>query len=79
MIRNGTMHTIQELFMQGTSVRAISRELGLARNTVRKYRTGKPATVAHPAHSSKLDPYKEQIRRWVQVDHLTNCETMHQR
>lgn len=42
MIRSGTMHTIYELAAQGKPIRAIAREAGVARNTVRKYLRGKP-------------------------------------
>ncbi len=36
MLRNGTMHTIHEQVSQGKPIRAIARELDLARNTVKK-------------------------------------------
>jgi transposase len=64
------------LATQGTSIHQIARELGLARNTVRKYLRGKPTAAARPKRASKLDPFKDQIRRWVAEDHLLNCETM---
>lgn len=70
------MHTIHELAAQGKPIRAIAREAGVARNTVRKYLRGKPEAVARRQHPSKLDPFKEQIRRWVFEDHLYNCVTM---
>lgn len=76
MIRSGTIHTIHELQTQGKSVREIARILGIARNTVRRYLRGKPEAVPRPKRGSVLDPYKAQIRRWVQDDHLYNCETM---
>jgi transposase len=76
MIRSGTIHTIHELQTQGKSIREIARVLGIARNTVRRYLRGKPEAVPRPKRGSVLDPYKAQIRRWVQEDHLYNCETM---
>jgi transposase len=76
MIRSGTIHTIHELQTQGKSVREIARILGIARNTVRRYLRGKPEAVPRPKRGSVLDPYKAQIRRWLQEDHLYNCETM---
>jgi transposase len=42
MIRGGTINTIHELSAQGKSIHAIARELGIARNTVRRYLRGKP-------------------------------------
>jgi transposase len=76
MIRSGTIHTIHEMQTQGKSVREIARILGIARNTVRRYLRGKPEAVPRPKRGSVLDPYKAQIRRWLQEDHLYNCETM---
>jgi transposase len=61
---------------QGKSIREIARILGIARNTVRRYLRGKPEAVPRPKRGSVLDAYKAQIRRWIQEDHLYNCETM---
>jgi len=79
MKRSGTIHTIHELSAQGKSVRAIAQELGIARNTVRRYLRGKPDPVPRPKRGSLLDPYKAQIHRWMQEDHLYNCEAMLER
>jgi transposase len=79
MKRSGTIHTIHELSAQGKSIRAIARELGIARNTVRRYLRGKPEAVPRPKRGSVLDPYKAQIHQWMQEDHLYNCETMLER
>jgi transposase len=73
------MHTIHELAAQGLSLHAIARQLGLARNTVRKYVRGAAVPAARPTKPQKLDPFKDQIRRWVQQDHLLNCVTMRDR
>jgi transposase len=70
------MHTIHELAAQGMSLHAIARQLGLARNTVRKYVRGAAVPAARPTKPRKLDPFKDQIRRWVQQDQLLNCVTM---
>lgn len=76
MLRSGTVNTIRESALSGKSVRAIARELGLARNSVRKVLRCPTEAPARPARASKLDPYAEQIRQWVEQDHLTNCQTM---
>ncbi len=73
------MHTIHELAAQGMSLHAIARQLGLARNTVRTYVRGAAVPAARPTKPQKLDPFKVQIRRWVQEDHLLNCVTMRDR
>lgn len=76
MLRSGQVNTIREMAVQGKPVRAIARELGLARNTVRRYVRGAPEGISRPHRPSKLDPFQEHIRHWVREDHLYNCETM---
>src|SRR5215470_637301 len=76
MLRSGTVNTIRESAVQGKSVRAIARELGISRNSVRKV-LRRPAEVpSRPRRTSKLAPYTQQIRQWVEQDHLLNCQTM---
>ena len=79
MKRSGTINTIHELSAQGKSIRAIARTVGIARNTVRRYLRGRPEAIPRPKRASVLDPYKAQIRQWMQEDHLYNCETMLER
>jgi transposase len=76
LIRSGIIHTIHELATQGKSIHAIARELGIARNTVRRYLRGKPEAVPRPKRGSKLDAFKGQIHRWINEDRLLNCEVM---
>jgi len=76
MVRSGIVNTIRELAVQGKPIRAIAKELGLARNTVRKYLRAGTLAHARPKRASKLDPYKEQLRRWVREDHQYNCEAL---
>ncbi len=77
MVRSGTVNTIRELALAGKPVRAIAKELGIARNTVRKYVRSSAAGVSRRKRKpSKLDPFKRQIREWVEQDHLYNCETI---
>src|SRR5260370_6498237 len=79
MLRSGTVNTNRELAVQGKPVRSIAWEWGVARNTVRKYVRGTPEAQPRPRRGSRLDPYKEQIQRWVREDHLLNCATMYRR
>jgi len=68
MIRSRTVNTIHELRAQGKSIQDIAIALGLARNTVRKYlRHPELSTMPHPRPNrrSKLDPFKEQIQKWM--------------
>lgn len=79
MIRSRTVNTIHELLAQGKSIQDIAITLGIARNTVRKYvRHPELCATPHPRPNrrSKLDPFKEQIKKWVNEDHCYNCEVM---
>ncbi len=79
MIRSRTVNTIHELAAQGKSVQDIAITLGIARNTVRKYlRHPELVALPHPRPNrrSKLDPFKEQIKQWIEEDHCYNCEAM---
>jgi len=73
------VNTIHELAAQGKSIQDIAIQLGIARNTVRKY-LRHPELVAiprpRPNRRSKLDPFKEQVKRWIEEDHCYNCEAM---
>ena len=79
MLRSRTVNTLRELATEGQSIRQISKHLGLSRNTVRKYLRSSPVAAVRPDRTSKLDPYKEQVRRWVLKDRLLNCVTMLER
>lgn len=78
MLRSQTVNRIHDLAIQGKSIQGIARELGISRNTVRKYLRHPEAVFpkAREPRPSKLDPFKEQITRWVTEDHCTNCEVM---
>jgi len=52
-----------ELKGNGQSIRGIARELGISRNTVRRYLRASeiPKAKPRPRRGSKLDPYKEYV------------------
>jgi transposase len=65
--RQAHYDTIQQLHQQGYGIRAITLQLGLSRNTVRKYLHASecPQPQRRPSRSSLLDPYKPYIlERW---------------
>jgi transposase len=70
------VNTIRESALRGKSVRAIARELGVSRTSVRKVLRAPIEAPARLPRGSKLDPYAKQIRQWVEEDHLLNCQTM---
>lgn len=64
MLTQEMVVTINVLKHQGQSVKAIARETGVARNTVKKYlqqTTIKPRYASRAARLSKLDPFKPYI------------------
>src|SRR5438270_2351568 len=79
MIRSRTVNKIHELAVQGKSIQDIAITLGIARNTVRKYlRHPELVAMPHPRPNrrSKLDPFKNQVKKWIEEDHCYNCEAM---
>jgi transposase len=71
MLRLEGFVEIQVLKRQGKSIRAISAELGVSRNTVRKYlrNAKKPKAKERPVRVSKLEPYREYIQKRVREAH----------
>lgn len=72
MLTKEAIMEIKILTRQGMSIRAISRELGISRNTVRKYLRGKavkPPAHKGPVRSRKLGPYEEWLRKRVRNTH----------
>ena len=58
------MKQLYELKGEGRSIRAIARDLGVSRNSVRKYLRSPqvPQVKGQAPRGSKLDPYKEYLR-----------------
>lgn len=81
MLRSQSVNTIHDLHLQGKSVQEIAQSLQISRTTVRKYLKHPEAVLAkpRPPRPSKLDPFKEQLTRWVLEDHCTNCEVLIER
>jgi transposase len=66
-----TINTIRDKRREGYSKAGIARELGIDEKTVRKYlemEDFSPKLPEKEERPSKLDPYKEQIRRWLAED-----------
>jgi len=58
---------VQQLHASGMSLRKIGEELGVARNTVRKYFRQPPLPTPRPLRASQLDPYEDYLlERWSQ-------------
>ncbi|WP_278342890.1 helix-turn-helix domain-containing protein [Parageobacillus thermoglucosidasius] len=65
MIRNGEFYMIHEMKKRGMSISQIANELGRDRKTIRKWlQQSEPAYYQrHVKRPSKLDPFKDYIRR----------------
>ena len=74
MLKGGTMKDLYEMRGQGHSIRGIARELGVSRNSVRKYlrSPGMPRAKRHARRRSKLDAYAGYIDRRL-GEGLENC------
>ncbi|TYP52396.1 helix-turn-helix domain-containing protein, partial [Thermosediminibacter litoriperuensis] len=80
MLGSGSIIMLHELRAMGKSIRAIARETGRSRNTVRKYlrAEGIPERKPHPKRGSKLDPYKDTIQELINLG-IFNCEVIYER
>ena len=70
MLTQEKLVEIHVLHRQGKSVRAIARELGLSRNTVRRYLRDLTAIPEYPERSprpTKLDPYKTYLQDRIEA------------
>ena len=78
MIGGGVVKQLYDLHGQGVSIRAIGRSLGVSRNTVRKYVRSPEVPRARPRspRPSKLDPFKDYIRRRVINEKVDNAEVV---
>lgn len=67
------MKELYELKGEGHSIRGIARELGISRNTVRRYVRSPevPKATQRSRRGSKLDQYKEYIDGGYRMDGTT--------
>ena len=72
------MKEIYEKKGAGRSIRGIAGDLGIARNTVRRYLKSPEAMrpKRRPRRDSKLDPYREYVDRRMR-EGLENCVVLH--
>jgi transposase len=74
MLGGGAVKQLYELKGEGRSIRGIAKELGVSRNSVRKYlrSTEVPKAKPRPKKGSKVDPYKEYLHQRME-EGLDNC------
>ena len=71
---------IRILDARGVSWRRIAREVGVSRQTVRKYAQLEDCSPTPPSHvetKSKLDPYKPLIDQWLEADRFMPRKQRH--
>ena len=62
---------IRNMKNDGMSLRSIAREMGISRNSVRKYLKGEPMKKNKKKRSSKLDPYRDTVKALIERDNLS--------
>jgi transposase len=77
MLRGGTVINLHEMKAMNKSIRAIARETGYSRNTVRKYLRNRELPQLRPAsnRASKLDPFKPFLQECF-ANGIYNCEVL---
>ena len=72
------MKEIYDMKGTGSSIRRVADDLGIARNTVRRYLNSLEALLPKPLpqRASKLDPYTEYVDCWMS-EGLENCVVLH--
>lgn len=80
MIRSGMILMIREKALEGNSAYAIAKEIGLSKNTVKKYMMTTVAEDCNLSRSqpSKLDNYKDVIHLCMSAG-IFNCQTIFER
>lgn len=78
MLRSGTILMIREKSLGGKSAYAIGKELGISKNTVRKYITPQDASPTANDRFSKLDAYKPLLHELMNQG-IFNCVVLLER
>lgn len=79
MLRSESIHMIREMALEGKSPYSIGKELGISKNTVRKYLDlSADGKQKYPDRGSKLDPYKPKIKEMM-ASGIFNCVVIFER
>ncbi len=79
MIDERTIFEIHRLHLEGLPVRKIARTLSLSRDTVTKYLANPVRKKVRCERPSKLDPFKEEIGRLLEIYPEASSEVIRQR
>ncbi len=71
---------LHQMRKEGKSIRRISRETGLSRNTVKSYLKAQaiPERKARKKKGSKLEPFQKEIQEMMKLG-IFNCEVIYPR
>lgn len=77
MLRGGTVINLHEMKAMGKSIRAMARETGFSRNTIRKYLRDRelPRSKDTAERPSKLDPFMPFLQQCF-TNGIYNCEVL---
>lgn len=79
MLRSESVIMIREKALEGKSAYQIGKELGISKNTVKKYLDlGVSEKPQYPGRGSKLDPYKPELDRLME-EGIFNCVVLLER
>lgn len=78
MIRSGTILMIREKSQEGKSAYAIGKELGISKNTAKKYMNAENDAGQRSTQPSKLDPYKPMLHKLLGIG-IFNCVVLLER
>jgi transposase len=79
MINQRTIFEIHRLAHNGLSTRRIAKMLGINRQSVQKYLRDPSVKRLHFSRSSKLDPFKDEIKRLLEIDPKASAVVIRQR
>ena len=79
MIDQRTIFEIHRLAHDGFSMRRIAALLGIDRQSVKKYLHNPSVQRLHFSRSSKLDPFKDEINRLLEIDSKVSAVVIRQR
>ena len=78
MLRSESIMMLHQMRKEGKSVRKISQETGLSRNTVKCYlkAQGIPEKKGRKKRGYKLDPFQKEIQEMMKLE-IFNCEVIY--
>ena len=67
---------IRNMKNDGMSIRSIAKEMGISRNSVRKYLKNEPVKKHKKKRGSKLDPYRDTVKALIEKNNLSAVRVM---